>query len=114
MAFQSTPPVWGATRKYRDHHGLGSLISIHAPRVGGDITGMSYRRAKREISIHAPRVGGDPFHAKPDILLDISIHAPRVGGDGRMAREVSERSHISIHAPRVGGDDKYTGLPSSR
>ena len=33
--FQSTLPVWGATRSV---HGVGlhSLISIHAPRVGSD------------------------------------------------------------------------------
>ena len=33
--FQSTPPVWGATADLLDHqHQAG--ISIHAPRVGGD------------------------------------------------------------------------------
>ena len=35
LEFQSTPPVWGATSlnpKYADI----VIISIHAPRVGGD------------------------------------------------------------------------------
>ena len=35
MRFQSTPPVWGATRIRADRQNR-RLISIHAPRVGGD------------------------------------------------------------------------------
>ena len=38
------------------------------------------RRAPR-ISIHAPRVGGDMEKLKSKISNTISIHAPRVGGD---------------------------------
>ena len=34
--FQSTPPVWGATRELV-FGALTAGISIHAPRVGGDI-----------------------------------------------------------------------------
>ena len=55
--FQSTLPVWGATM------GSGSrssvvMISIHAPRVGSDAWLLSYM-AMTVISIHAPRVGSD-------------------------------------------------------
>ncbi len=35
--FQSTPPVWGATSGDLTNWAL-KMISIHAPRVGGDIT----------------------------------------------------------------------------
>ena len=35
------------------------LISIHAPRVGGDVETETELKAKILISIHAPRVGGD-------------------------------------------------------
>lgn len=36
------------------------------------------------ISIHAPRVGGDRHHNQKTALeIAISIHAPRVGGDGK-------------------------------
>ena len=57
------------------------------------------------ISIHAPREGGD----KPEIvatLLEqrISIHAPREGGDHLLAFMVFMWYYISIHAPREGGD----------
>ena len=37
---------------------LGSVISIHAPRVGSDHTYIRYPALPR-ISIHAPRVGSD-------------------------------------------------------
>ena len=102
QAFQSTPPAWGATgassRPNRDH-----VVSIHAPRVGGDIIGIvpivrgclfqstppawgATSNVQREnlpplVSIHAPRVGGDRRYAFGDALKYVSIHAPRVGGD---------------------------------
>ena len=80
QAFQSTLPVWGATR----------LFYILPPRAS--------------ISIHAPRVGSDRDKKRVlYILVTISIHAPRVGSDGgRYARRT--RRKISIHAPRVGSD----------
>ena len=55
--FQSTPPVWGATRICFQFQ-LEEYISIHAPRVGSDYEGMSNNQLKI-ISIHAPRVGSD-------------------------------------------------------
>ena len=80
--FQSTLPVWGATRLSLDL-GRVHFISIHAPRVGSDCyntiirgqsllfqstlpvwgaTGAAFPVAHREgISIHAPRVGSDSF-----------------------------------------------------
>ena len=42
----------------------GQTISIHAPRVGSDISFCSMYLTKSEISIHAPRVGSD------ELLLD--------------------------------------------
>ena len=103
-----------------------TMISIHAPRVGGDLRDYIQYSPRRAISIHAPRVGGDMlpwtttsrlwrFQSTPPVwgattLIDkwslvksISIHAPRVGGDYRDRGNVNAAS-ISIHAPRVGGD----------
>jgi len=56
--FQSTPPVWGAT--FSHPNVLSMLI----------------------VSIHAPRVGGDPYDKDSADDKTVSIHAPRVGGDG--------------------------------
>ena len=84
---------------------IGSIIiSIHAPRKGGDcsICDLSFicqlfqstppaRGAtmfpamlwqfSKKISIHAPRKGGDIVHRMPIHKIPISIHAPRKGGD---------------------------------
>ncbi len=102
--FQSTPPVWGATLTNPGQNYNELIISIHAPRVGGDAR-QQIELFGKAISIHAPRVGGDaallyrlqadtPFQSTPpvwgatwdrdkeDQLPYISIHAPRVGGDG--------------------------------
>ena len=58
------------------------MISIHAPREGGDATFFPGRGLSGAISIHAPREGGDvrrPSRRRGP--LPISIHAPREGGD---------------------------------
>ena len=56
--FQSTRPVWGATRA--GHRGRRPrLISIHAPRVGRDRMHKVAFVQQYGISIHAPRVGRD-------------------------------------------------------
>ncbi len=57
-AFQSTPPVRGATPHARRDADCDRDISIHAPRAGGD-NGLCSRACRRGISIHAPRAGGD-------------------------------------------------------
>ena len=77
--FQSTPPARGATFVLCIV-ALCCVISIHAPREGGDYCRRFFRQGIF-ISIHAPREGGDDcrkgYHG-PGI---ISIHAPREGGD---------------------------------
>ena len=57
-SFQSTPPARGATLTGEVIHQAG-MISIHAPREGGDYTGADSNPIVRDISIHAPREGGD-------------------------------------------------------
>ena len=102
LEFQSTPPVWGATRHTQELV-VGVEISIHAPRVGGDRHLLQQGLVLLAISIHAPRVGGDDFGCNAGYDALISIHAPRVGGDSASGSSWKHRK-ISIHAPRVGGD----------
>ena len=101
------------------------MISIHAPREGGDHFPF-YQKQKSNISIHAPREGGDAKWALMGNRYIISIHAPREGGDtfgmsmslvttdfnprpprgGRpyAVNGYQKELDISIHAPREGGD----------
>ena len=103
--FQSTRPVWGATkgadgapgiyydfnprapcgarRESSSHHAHFSPISIHAPRVGRDHAALRAIMIPCIISIHAPRVGRDQLSPLPMHGSGISIHAPRVGRDLR-------------------------------
>ena len=79
------------------------MISIHAPRAGGDI----YKANKIHFYYpfqSTPPVRGatNPFYFFFNHQL-ISIHAPRAGGDQGAFKAVSIFS-ISIHAPRAGGD----------
>ena len=57
----------------------------------------------RVISIHAPRAGGDRLFIDRDYRNSISIHAPRAGGDYIIICQ-RKKVKISIHAPRAGGD----------
>ena len=99
--FQSTLPVWGATKP-----GVEAVrvqgISIHAPRVGSDRRTSSSVRGP-SISIHAPRVGSDAVSCCDQGGHEISIHAPRVGSDADPDLP-AKSPEISIHAPRVGSD----------
>ena len=63
MEFQSTHPVWGATSDPANT-GKGDAISIHAPRVGCDLSMRPSNSLYAVISIHAPRVGCDQQTAR--------------------------------------------------
>ena len=124
--FQSTPPARGATLPVPG--GIPVLvISIHAPREGGDELLDSVAGRAAYISIHAPREGGD-FNVskiKPTIELFQSTPPARGATWSRLLSEnfyrrfqstppargatracQPERANriISIHAPREGGD----------
>ena len=72
--FQSTPPARGATfSRYKFPHLL--MISIHAPREGGDPSRWC-------ISIHAPREGGD--RCGVFAVVRISDFNPRPPRGGRL------------------------------
>ena len=59
QTFQSTLPARGATRVIRPAF-YASIISIHAPRTGSDVTTENAPEVA-DISIHAPRTGSDAF-----------------------------------------------------
>ena len=59
IVFQSTPPARGATPIFSLHYCI-RIISIHAPREGGDGIYDLLKNALA-ISIHAPREGGDYY-----------------------------------------------------
>ena len=79
-------------------------ISIHAPRVGGDMVGVGSYCLMTAFQSTPPVWGATPQLDQGYLASSISIHAPRVGGDLLVVCRASGGQVISIHAPRVGGD----------
>ena len=79
--FQSTPPARGATAALA-HTLRPSVISIHAPREGGDWALLSYvTHFPDRFQSTPPARGATVVGACVDAYAAISIHAPREGGD---------------------------------
>mgnify|MGYP004669544517 CR=1 FL=1 len=72
--------MWVATGCGYGHTG-GTAVSIHATRVGGDVSKWVDVILYKWVSIHATRVGGDTWRKVSCALNIVSIHATRVGGD---------------------------------
>ena len=132
MPFQSTRPIWGATRIHRVHPAQRG-ISIHAPHMGRDCStplpcwsvlifqstrpiwgatgamlGMS--NWKSNISIHAPHMGRDT-HCTPLCATGFYFN-PRApyGARLRLPSSTLLTMLISIHAPHMGRDDRRDGV----
>ena len=78
------------------------IISIHAPREGGDTFGMSMSLVTTDFNPRPPR-GGRPYAVNGyQKELDISIHAPREGGDVRVLDYIGVRYYFNPRPPRGG------------
>ena len=105
--FQSTPPVWGATHHQgAENHRI--LISIHAPRVGGDPLIDKYRFSKWIFQSTPPVWGATWAVRTKSMLMALFQSTPPVwGATGGSVAQIGSGA-ISIHAPRVGGDYKLS------
>ena len=70
--------------------GFPLKISIHAPRVGGDQSGLPSNLWTRQISIHAPRVGGD--QATTPEIGSMQNFNPRPPCGGRQQKQLKIQS----------------------
>ena len=107
--FNPRPPC-GGRRVHPQPPDVPVIISIHAPRVGGD-GGTAPAVPQASISIHAPRVGGDVFMNSQAYDVDKFQSTPPVWGATNRSLQKGVADQISIHAPRVGGDDPGPGHP---
>ena len=91
------------------------VISIHAPREGGDFSGYPGCALCSVISIHAPREGGRrcEWGGHPRDWSNFNPRPPR-GGRLNALRLVDNKTNISIHAPREGGDRRRPGSACQR
>ncbi len=75
-------------------------VSIHAPRMGRDITGTPTNLADTGVSIHAPRMGRDVMILIfPRTVTRVSIHAPRMGRDAHGIGITDCRTRFNPRAP---------------
>ena len=80
------------------------MISIHAPREGGDLKMVKYTSREQSIFQSTPPArGATTLKRALYVPFTISIHAPREGGD-YISLPYAYPTQISIHAPREGGD----------
>ena len=96
--FQSTQPEWAATE------GFAAIadyidISIHAARVGCDITLAKRGACSIMISIHAARVGCDMMDLYSYVTIVISIHAARVGCDSMVSLSLNFPADFNPRSP---------------
>ena len=82
------------------------IISIHAPREGGDRKIRSVANTIGNISIHAPREGGDVIDYMMVLVISIFQSTPPARGATEELRQQLNMVLISIHAPREGGDNR--------
>ena len=123
--FQSTLPVWGATRIIRHYILPGVYFNPRSPcgerlialpvlgcveqfqstlPVWGATQCGQHQRDTTGISIHAPRVGSDqPGRSTPSTIFVFQSTLP-VWGATKDGVKVIQVQRISIHAPRVGSD----------
>ena len=109
--FQSTRPVWGAT-KVRKRICIHARVSIHAPRVGRD---SSPRSENTGISCFNPRAPCGARHRIRSRHSPACCFNPRAPCGARL-QEILDAHHVewvSIHAPRVGRDARLNISPVS-
>ena len=129
--FQSTLPVWGATHQ-QSQKTQGRNISIHAPRVGSDLSDISANSGTGKFQSTLP-VWGATKGAGFEMLqsADFNPRSPCGERHGERRRNIVARKFqstlpvwgatlcfsmrtivggISIHAPRVGSDASSSGF----
>ncbi len=100
--FQSTPPARGATIVTRPTK-AGNLISIHAPREGGDSSAGVEQAGIFDFNPRPPR-GGRLSCKVVNCAEKLFQSTPPARGATFHDDLIRYTDYISIHAPREGGD----------
>ena len=101
--FQSTRPVWGATRRSVVVSTTDPHFNPRAP-CGARPESVAIRSPATRISIHAPRVGRDELAGVAKYNQSTFQSTRPVWGDRPRCGQSIGFDSISIHAPRVGRD----------
>ena len=99
----------GARQDYVTRKEFDELISIHAPRVGRDLSTGCATTPSRNFNPRAPCGARPPVTFTGEANAQFQSTRP-VWGATRPAVRPAQRSPISIHAPRVGRDAAWMVL----
>ena len=100
--FQSTRPVWGATR-VREGSAQHAGVSIHAPRVGRDLNYIGVSPVLESFNPRAP-CGARRTAINNDCIEETFQSTRPVWGATNGMHLKTMNIFVSIHAPRVGRD----------
>ena len=98
VKFQSTLPVWGATKILITEEMIYN-ISIHAPRVGSDNTPFEFSIILLIFQSTLPVWGATLGIAVVIADNTISIHAPRVGSDTGGQQHEKRKEYFNPRSP---------------
>ena len=106
--FQSTRPAWGATRGAELIEEARHAISIHAPRMGRDLTIRAHCLPGQQFQSTRPAWGATYTPTWKVVCTTFQSTRPAWGAT-RLLKKYLTRRRISIHAPRMGRDTSVTG-----
>ena len=111
-AFQSTPPIRGATRG-RQGFPIYPGISIHAPHTGGDDHKDLQGSVPDDFNPRPPYGGRpcDAYRSLPGVKFQST---PPIRGATPAFQIRTNPPKISIHAPHTGGDSSCRGTDPKR
>ena len=101
--FQSTPPARGATAGVTGQM-VTMIISIHAPREGGDAACCCGTCPRNRFQSTPPARGATPWTTICTCWTEFQSTPPARGATRETFAAYAELCIISIHAPREGGD----------
>ena len=96
--FQSTRPVWGATRNSRRRTRIHIYFNPRAPCGARPLIKLLYGSFLSFQSTR-PVWGATTADRQKHLLIKISIHAPRVGRDGKRGHDFPLLPRIYGHSP---------------
>ena len=94
----------GERRRYDIRDCRPVIISIHAPRMGSDLSRPAHESQNEQFQSTLPGWGATIRVSPYSSPRLISIHAPRMGSDSNILNIFKIDKKISIHAPRMGSD----------
>ena len=108
--FQSTRPVWGATKVYAN---LANLVAFQSTRpVWGATTVPVCKGADPGyFNPRAPCGARHGLEIKKSVSASISIHAPRVGRDHNLTSRLNQVGQFQSTRPVWGATANLTILP---